>query len=244
MKIGVISDVHGNIFGLRSCLGELERKGVKLVVCAGDLVGYYPFINEAIEELVGRGITTILGNHDAYLVGIKEVSSYKRSRYSLDWMNEKITSSNLEFLRKRPLDFFCNLDGVNLSMFHGSPWSIDEYIYPDHASFERFTQVSGDVVILGHTHYPLLYQVPGGPFILNPGSCGQPRDGNPRAAYSILDTETQNVEVNRVGFDTETLARETMELGFPKANIDILQRIEKERNSRTYKARFEKRKND
>lgn len=222
MKIGLISDIHSNIYALRSVLKRLE--GMDLILCAGDITGYYPFVNEVFEELEARNVIFIKGNHDAYLCGdrIKDLRPIEFK--SVEYTKKHATDINLDKLRNAPLEWELNVDGVNIDMFHGSPWDkLEEYIYPDYPDFDRFKEIDTDVIILGHTHYPLIKQI-GGKLVINPGSCGQPRDYDPRASFAIFDTSTKNAVIERVQYDVERLCEVVKELGFDNKLIEILKR--------------------
>jgi predicted phosphodiesterase len=87
---------------------------------------------------------------------------------------------------------------------HGSLWAVDEYVYPNYRNFERFVDIKADVVVMGHTHIPMMRQA-GRVLLINPGSCGQPRDGNPLASYALVDTETYQVEIRRIPYDVDII---------------------------------------
>lgn len=224
MNIGLIADVHGNVHGLRACVEDLLRHEAGLILCAGDVVGYYPFVNETIRFLRKWNVMTILGNHDLYLLRKGDIHETRYKEYGIDWAEQVITSENRSYLRDCPASYHGTFDGITLAMFHGSPWNIEEYIYPDRTDFARFTGSKEAVVVLGHTHYPMLQAVPGGPLVVNSGSCGQPRDGIPLASYALFDTATATVSIFRVAYDIDAVAKATERAGLPRGNIDILYR--------------------
>lgn len=224
MNIGFIADVHGNVHGLRACVRDLLRHKAEFILCAGDVVGYYPFVNETIRFLRKWNVITILGNHDVCLLRKGDIHGTRYKEYGIDWADQVITSENRSYLRACPESYRREFDGITLAMFHGSPWDMEEYIYPDHTGFARFVGAKEAIVILGHTHYPLLQAVPGGPLVVNSGSCGQPRDGIPLASYALLDTATATVRIFRVAYDIDAVAKATERAGFPRENIDILYR--------------------
>jgi len=222
MKIGMISDIHSNIYGLKSVLEKLT--GIDLILCAGDITGYYPFVNEVFEELDKPNMVFIKGNHDAHLCGdmIRNLSPIEVK--SFEYTKNHITDMNLDKLRNAPLQQELNIDGLKIVMFHGSPWDkLEEYIYPDYPYFERFNTMDADVVILGHTHYPMIKQV-GEKLIINPGSCGQPRDYDPRASLAILNTSTKEAKIERVEYDIERVCEAVKKLGFDSKLSAILKR--------------------
>ena len=228
MIIGFISDIHGNVYGLQAALNALKIFEPEFIVCAGDVVGYYPFVNETIELLRREQIACVMGNHDAMLVGQLRTDARQRRQYALDYASSIVTSDNIQWLRQLPISLFYELDGLQIEVFHGSPWSpLVEYIYPDHNNFERFREINRDFVILGHTHWPLLQAV-GTVNVVNPGSCGQPRDYKPGACYALLDTRSRHVILNRVSYNMQPLAEKGRQLKLDRKIIDILYRTRSE----------------
>lgn len=222
MKIGLISDIHSNIYALKKVLRSLG--GTDLILCAGDITGYYPFVNEVFEELDRYSVIYIKGNHDAYLCGgeIRDLNLVEPT--SFDYTRKHITNENLDRLDKAPIQLEMRTDGLKISMFHGSPWDkLEGYVYPDYPDFDKFRKVDADVIILGHTHYPLVKRI-GGKLIINPGSCGQPRDYDPRASFAIFDTSTKNVAIKRLRYDVEKVCEEVRKLGLDRKLSAILTR--------------------
>ena len=177
--IAIISDVHGNIAALKSVLAEIDRMGVRQVVCLGDVAGYYSEVNECVEALRARGIVNLMGNHDYYLTSGTGCPRSTSANRCLDYQRRTITGENLRWLAGSPLR--TSADGV--SMVHGG-WHdpIDEYLYdvpPDY-----FAGFDGTGFASGHTHMQGVWAL-GQKVYCNPGSVGQPRDGDPRAAFAV-----------------------------------------------------------
>lgn len=227
MLLGIVSDPHGNSYGLEAALSALDDEGVDQIVCAGDVIGYYPFVNETITRLRDRGVTCIAGNHDLYLRGELTVSDERWHAYHLDYVDQVITSANRTWLAELPLHLELEFDATSIRVCHGSPWSAEDYVYPDKVDGVRFQDVRADVLVMGHTHIPLVRKISrprGELLLLNPGSCGQPRDYIPLAAYAVLDTTTRRARVGRVPFDTEIVCNRCRDLEFGAPVIDILTR--------------------
>jgi putative phosphoesterase len=205
MRIGLISDVHANLQGLRAVLGELKQ--VDSILFAGDLTGYYTRPNEVISELMERNVQMICGNHDRYLQQPPEKPN-DLLRQSIAFTRTVISKDSIDLLGALPCHRQIVLDGIRITLFHGSPWDpLEQYIYPDYGDWEQFDEVDGDLIVLGHTHRPMERRI-GNKIIVNPGSCGQPRDRDRRAAYAIFDSESREVEFHRVTYDIDAVIRE------------------------------------
>ena len=223
MRVATIADIHGNSIGLAAVLVDLDQQEIDHILVAGDLVGYYPYVNEVFELLRERNVTCVLGNHDCYLLGKLPVSEERWQAYNLGYVDHMIRDDHRAWLAGLPTERRIELEGLRWCLCHGSPWAVEEYIYPDYDAFERFASVEADVVVMGHTHIPLVRQVEH-VLLVNPGSCGQPRDYNPLAAYALVDTETRNAEIRRVAYDVDAVCRRVVTEGFDQELIEVLRR--------------------
>lgn len=197
MKIGLISDIHANSQGLEAVIDKM--RSCEVILCAGDITGYHTSVNEVFNILEENDILFILGNHDGYLLQESIEDLHPLLKKSVEYTRGEISEDNLERLRRTSFHYSGLFDGMRIKMYHGSPWDMmEEYVYPDYARFERFEKISADLIILGHTHIPFMRGN-----IVNPGSCGQPRDDDPRASYGILQTETAKITLSRVEYNLE-----------------------------------------
>lgn len=205
MRVGLISDIHGNYEALRAVLGELDRLGISRIFCAGDVVGYYTEINECCRELRERNIPSVMGNHDWYLAGGGFCARSRSVNECLAYQRTIISDSHREWLGTLPVQIAIG----EIRMVHGG-WSdpIDEYLEPTREYFER---VEGRVFVSGHTHMQTVRHF-GTKLYCNPGSVGQPRDGDPRAAYAIY--ESGAFSLHRVEYDVEKVGRLMEAAGF------------------------------
>jgi len=223
MRIGVIADIHGNAVSLGKVLNTLKRLKIDKILCLGDIIGYYPFVNESI-ELVRKNVDVcIMGNHEAYLLNKITVREEKFKMYGLDYVEKTITKDNLDWLAKLPQLEISQFDNLRFHLYHGSPFnSLEEYIYPDYSKWNSFKEVKGaDFILLGHTHWPLHKKI-GKMNIVNPGSCGQPRDHLPKPSFAIIDTENIKVEFHRISYNKRSVALKTKDVGLPEYLINKL----------------------
>lgn len=222
MKIAIISDIHGNIDGLNTVLADMGK--VDMVLCAGDLTGYYPFVNEVIEMVKKNNIRTIKGNHDLYLINNTVPEDSNESvKQSVELTKKIITKENLEFLKNLPDILDLTIDNKRVLMYHASPWDkFEERIYPDYKNFNKFKDTNADVLILGHTHYPISKQIRR-LTLINPGSCGQPRDYN-MLSYVIWDTEKNEFKSIRLKWDIETFIEKAILSGTDTKNFEVFKR--------------------
>ena len=190
--IALISDIHGNYEALKSVLSEIDKMGIKEIYCLGDVVGYYSQVNECCDELRKRDVKCVMGNHDWYMASDTFCPRSKSANDCLEYQRKVITKENREWIKSFPL--IRNEKG--LSMVHGS-WGnpIDDYLEP---KAEYFEKLKGKFFVSGHCHVQRVEDY-GDKVYCNPGSVGQPRDNNPRAAFAVFDGKT--FVTHRVGYD-------------------------------------------
>jgi putative phosphoesterase len=223
VKLGLLADVHGNVTGLAAALGMLTTQGVSEILVAGDIVGYYPEVNQTIDLLRSRGCVCIAGNHDAALISAGRVPRDQWLAYNLDYVDRVITPDHRAWLAALPDSRHLTVDGRRVLLCHGSPWRVDEYVYPDALDWDRFASLGVDFVIMGHTHIPFARRI-GDTLVVNPGSCGQPRDSDPRAAFAILDLSDASISMGRVDYDVASVQNRVHALGFDPKLATILER--------------------
>lgn len=219
MIIGLISDIHSNIFGFRAVLDQL--KDADLILCAGDITGYYTFPNEVLGLLKEKNVKFIRGNFDQFIINGQ--SSNDLIQESIDFTRRVITPENLEFLSQAPSQLNLTLDNKKILVFHGSPWQADEYINPDFDHFEKFETFEADLIVLGHTHMPMVHNL-SSIKIVNPGSCGQPRDRDSRASFAVYDTKTGQIELKRVEYNYVDVINAVKKYDLSPRLIEILKR--------------------
>ena len=221
MKFAVISDIHGNLPALEATLVDLPI--VDAILCCGDIVGYYPDVNEVCEVLQEREVVAIRGNHDAYVLGLLRPDPAKREKYYTDWTRSHLSEPSRRWLASLPEEKKIKADDFSLHVRHASPWDEETYIYPDSPSIAKISLKKSEILILGHTHHPMMIRAGEG-YVLNPGSVGQPRDWNPMAGYALIDTVSGRMEHRRVSYNFKQFQTRLQSLNWNADLIDILGR--------------------
>lgn len=222
MRLALISDIHANLAAFRAVLDDLP--GTDLIICCGDIVGYYDEPNEVCALARERGVLCIRGNHDAYVTGALAPNPERREAYRTDWTRGALEIEHLGWLERLPTEIRLEAKGHRLWVRHASPWDEESYLYADAAESLARLQISpGETLAVGHTHHPLHLRSSGG-WLLNPGSVGQPRDRDPRAGYALLDLETNAVSFHRVPYDVPSVQHRLAARGWSQDMIAILSR--------------------
>lgn len=218
-KVLVIADIHANPVALEAVLKDVEP--VDMVLHAGDIVDYNPWPREALAEVQRLGITSVLGNHDRDSALDTPIGYNPYAVTSCHWTHGQLSLGDQEYLLKLPSRIERSIEGVRIFMCHGSPRGfIDEYVTPDYldSTLREFLYMTkSQVLILGHTHIPFIKELDGY-YVLNPGSVGQSRDGDPRASYVVLTLESGRIiEVRnrRIGYNVDVVADEIKRIGLP-----------------------------
>jgi predicted phosphodiesterase len=238
MRILVISDIHANLTALQAVIDDSAKHNsgddFESVWCLGDTVGYGPDPNECVELIMGMpGVMCLIGNHDQAAIGLSPLSRFNQdARAAASWTSNVLSDESVEYLRSLPSEI--TIDGFTLA--HGSPRQpVWEYILDPKTAKANFQEFSTDFCLVGHTHLPLIFEqkeggnspepvlIPWGEtmqltprMIINPGSVGQPRDMNPRAAYAVLDLEEKTWEPRRVSYDVNQVQLRMLEKGLPE----------------------------
>ncbi|MDP2767822.1 MAG: metallophosphoesterase family protein [Candidatus Methanoperedens sp.] len=215
MLIGLIADVHSNAVALTSVLSVLDALHVEKILHAGDIIGYNPYPDETIELFKKNNILSILGNHDRALITGDTSGFNPYAVAALEWTRNTASSDNVDYLLGLQNIESITVEGRRIVLVHGSPYDIVEYIYPEDAVPDFLSAVNGDVLVLGHTHIQFKKEYTEG-IIVNPGSVGQPRDGNPEAAFAVLDTVSGKIELKRVSYDIEKVIEDILAAHLPE----------------------------
>jgi diadenosine tetraphosphatase ApaH/serine/threonine PP2A family protein phosphatase len=243
LRVAAITDIHGNLPALEAVLGSAAKRRVEEIWCLGDVVGYGADPDACTELVRERCDACLVGNHDLAVLGELDIAAFSEAAAAaVEWTRERIGEPALEFLRE--LDPTLQRKGIGL--FHASPRDpVWEYVLSIEQADACLEIQPERLAMIGHSHVALFFiRLPedGGPgetrggqaedglkldlgegrWLLNPGSVGQPRDGDPRAAWLELDTKKLSARFHRVGYDIDRAAASIVEAGLPKRLADRL----------------------
>jgi len=231
MRVAVISDVHANFYALEAVREAISHEQVDEVWCLGDIVGYGPRPNECCAAVAEWCTLSLSGNHDQAAIGLLPLEEFSPiAAAAAGWTREQLDSRSREYLANlAPLS---HVRGCEL--FHGSPREpVWDYVFSATAIDATFALTVEPLVLVGHTHFALAASLddhlfgglaPAGTtiefghdrWLVNPGSVGQPRDGDPRAAYLLLDLDAGRAEFARVEYAVERTQAEMRDLALPE----------------------------
>jgi putative phosphoesterase len=209
MRVGLLSDVHSNRVALDAVLEDMPA--VDALACAGDVVGYNPWPADCVDAVRERSIPTVMGNHDRAVAEDSAFRFNSMARAGVEHARRELDDDRLEWLASLP-DERTVLDG-RVKLVHGHPDDPDRYTYPE--EFSASMLEDEELLVLGHTHVQGYEAFEEG-IVCNPGSVGQPRDGDPRAAYAIADLEEGEIDERRVEYDVDAVADAVERAGLPE----------------------------
>jgi predicted phosphodiesterase len=237
MRYLVITDIHGNLEALDACLSDAARRGYDRCLVLGDIVGYGPDPNGVIDRIVSLAPAAMVrGNHDKVAMGLQQAEGFNISaRVAAQWTLAALTPEHRDWLLALPKGPTVVDD--DLEICHGSPVDEDEYIF-DELDARRALDVSRrSLCFFGHTHVPIVFRLSGralgvltpgdeglslesgAKYLVNPGSVGQPRDTDARAAYALVDTTTRWLGMYRVDYPFERTQQKMASAGLPEPLI-------------------------
>ena len=237
-RIAVISDIHGNSVALKAVLEEIAREGIERTVCLGDVVGYGPEPAECLRMVSDHCEFTVRGNHeDAILKPSQTTNFNSNARQALEWTSRQLGSAERRIIANMPNWFHLSRDMVCI---RDSPVPIEDpgYIRSSSEAARVLTVMAERFCLFGHTHVPGVFQMPIGrrfiragrlevadghptslpvdsKFLLNPGSVGQPRDGDVRASWAVLDTGRQTFTLRRTDYAVCEVRDAILSAGLP-----------------------------
>ena len=238
MRYLVLTDIHANIEALEACLADATARGHDGALVLGDLVGYGAdpdAVVRRIQEL--NPIAIVRGNHDKVASGLEQPEGFNSvAKRAARWTLEVLTPAHREWLASLP-EGPTMVDEV-IEICHGAPFDEDSYIFDELDAVHALKTSVRPLCLFGHTHYPIVFELSDGMFdsidpiagpemqvlslregskyLVNPGSVGQPRDGDPRAAYAIVDTTARAVELIRIRYAVEETQAKVVKAGLPE----------------------------
>ncbi len=233
VKLAVFSDIHSNIEALDCVLEKISLENVDGIICCGDIVGYGPEPNECIEKIKRlNDLKIVAGNHDRAAIGLFDVNWFNdNAKAAILWTSSQLTEESKKFLTELPE----KIVEENFTAVHGSPREpINEYLIKPSDMQENLQFFETQICFIGHSHYPFVYTSNGiytelresesiqivSKSIINAGSVGQPRDGDNRACFMIL--EGNEITFHRVEYDIEKVQNKMREEFLPEALITRL----------------------
>ena len=231
----VLSDIHSNLDALEAVLAAVDGQWDRLLVL-GDLVGYGGEPNGVIDRIRALNpVAVIRGNHDKAACGIDDASNFNQiAKYAAMWTGEALTADNREYLRGLPAGPV--LIDERVEICHGSPFDEDHYIFDSDDAQRAMATSERQLCLFGHTHLPVVFKtdgvnfggfvpegeapielplVAGMRYVVNPGSVGQPRDGDARAAFALYLPDTATVILQRIPYAVDAAQRRIMTAGLP-----------------------------
>jgi predicted phosphodiesterase len=242
MKYLILSDIHSNQEAFSAILTFVKRKPWDKAVFLGDLVGYGANPNQAIDMLRKlRPLAAIRGNHDKVCSGLEEGELFNRIALEAAlWTRKKLTPANLKWLKALPQGPQV-VDGA-FAIAHGTPIDEDAYVFGEIEALNVFRHTDYPLCFFGHSHFPVVFALsteaittvltvapsfrfklkPGVRYLINPGSVGQPRDGNPLTSFAIYDGESKVVTIHRIPYRLRSAQEKILKAGLPRPLADRL----------------------
>jgi predicted phosphodiesterase len=236
LRYGIISDIHSNLEALQAVLAELEKERIDAYLSTGDIVGYGADPEDCIRITRDLGTTVVAGNHDwavASRLSLDYFNPYARE--AIYWTQERLSGADTKYLNDLPL----LLEVEDVTLVHGTLYGPEnfDYLLTSYDAHLSFQLLKTRLCLVGHSHVPITFTMNGTvsfsfdletdlssiqKAIANPGSVGQPRDENPKAAYAVLDTDAQNFRIERVEYDIEAATSKILRAGLPEVLAERL----------------------
>ncbi|MHC4473423.1 MAG: metallophosphoesterase family protein [Planctomycetota bacterium] len=236
MRYGIIADIHSNLEALQAVLAALAEERIDVYLSTGDLVGYGADPAECIRITRELDATVVAGNHDwavASRLSLDYFNPYARE--AIYWTQERLADTDIRYLNDLPL--IQEVDEITL--VHGTLYGPEnfDYLLTSYDAHLSFQLLKTKLCLVGHSHVPITFTMNGtvsfsfdlrtdlsevSKAIVNPGSVGQPRDENPKAAYAVFDTESQVFRIERVEYDIEAATSKILRAGLPEVLAERL----------------------
>ncbi len=214
--VGVISDIHSNSDALQAVVDDMKKRGVEVILCTGDIIGYHSHPNETVQILRDERVISIQGNHDADILAKR--FNPARNPDILEFTYNLLTDDSKKWLAALPQSQEITLESVSILLSHGSPEDIEEYLHQSSDEAENYANLcDSDVLLSGHTHIPWVHQFDETLFV-NSGSVGKPKQGKPVATWAQLtvDGTVAAAEIREVEYDNSRIVSATKDAGFTR----------------------------
>ena len=226
MTIGIISDIHGNLEALNRVLEYMKENDITDIYCLGDVVGYGPNPNECIELVKENCKTVLMGNHDYAAIGLANIEYFNEyAKISTYWTQDILYDENLEYLKSLPFTF----TKEKFHLVHASPKNPSnwDYVLSVNDAKQQIKEFESNVCFIGHSHVPVIFSdsdyyrkknflfAEDQKYLVNVGSTGQPRDGDPRTCFVIYDDEQNSIEYVRLDYDIQKSYNKIINAGLP-----------------------------
>lgn len=242
MRYLLFTDIHGNLEAFLKMLKFIQKRKIDHYIFLGDLVGYGASPNEIIQKVQAlKSLSIIRGNHDKAVCGLNTVQTFNPiAAAAIHWTRENTSKKNMDFLCH--LEMGPQIIHDHIMICHGAPFDEDHYIFGEFDASEAFAHIDTPLCFFGHTHFPFIYTEKdhvvegtfltgetnelkiekGMKYLINPGSIGQPRDRDNRAACAIYDSKAGKINFYRFEYDIKEAQRKILEAGLPSALAERL----------------------
>lgn len=234
MPVAIISDIHGNLEALKEVLTYIDAHGIEKVYCLGDIVGYGPNPNECVEIISERCEHVVIGNHDHAAIGLTSTEYFNDfAKISTHWTTNNLTEENKDFLHD--LEFTFSTD--KFLAVHSTPSAptMWHYILSEVDAQHEFKYFDEKICFIGHSHFPIIFNnragftrapevqlEPDDKYVVNVGSVGQPRDGNPKTCFCVYDENDDSIQFIRLNYDVNKTREKIIKAGLPVFLADRL----------------------
>jgi len=224
MNVALLADIHANMPAFEAVLHDMNLYSIEAVIIAGDILGYYCDSEEVVKRIrtISVPLYIIAGNHDIYIIK-NDIPSELDYSTILEQNLAQLSKESLSFIKTLKSKLAVSIDGLNFQIFHGTPDDpLNGRLYPDMQPDSDWNLSGIDFVILGHTHYPCIWFKLDNTIIINPGSVGQPRDGNPSPSWVLLNTKKMSISQRRIDYKRLNYAKKLETLNWDTRTIKAL----------------------
>jgi predicted phosphodiesterase len=236
MRFAIIADIHANLEAFRVVLDDAQKQKCMHYTCIGDVVGYGANPHECLEIVRKMGMPCVKGNHDEYCSSEEELDGFNpHAAEAVNWTRKQLSKEDRQWLRDlKYVRLVASFSMVHATLDGPQRWG---YVFDKLMAAASFTYQNTQVCFFGHTHVPVAFLrdsvvrggnystfkvEPGKKYFVNVGSVGQPRDGNPKAAYVVYDLDESTIELRRLDYDIPKAQKKIMEAGLPQRLADRL----------------------